>query len=110
MKRVSTLAALMGIVAGAMALSTFGKAFHDTYDIKKGSDLDKAACMTCHEKTKGGKLNAYGKDLQAALKDAKTKKLSEAILKKVEGVDSDKDGMKNLDEIKKDRNPGIADK
>lgn len=110
MKRASILIGLMGLAAMALAFSTFTKTFHDHYDIKKGSTLDKAACMTCHVGVKGGKLNAYGKDLQVELKAIKSKKLTPVVLDKVEGLDSDKDGMKNLDEIKKDRNPGIADK
>lgn len=110
MKRFSLIFALGGIAAIAMAFSPFVKGFDDHYKIKKDSTLGKAACMSCHVGAKGGKLNAYGISLQGAMKEAKTKKLTPAVLEKVEGLDSDKDGMKNLDEIKKDRNPGIADK
>jgi hypothetical protein len=40
--------------------------------------------------------------------EAKTKKLTADIFKKVEDLDSDKDGVKNLAEIKADKNPGDA--
>jgi hypothetical protein len=56
---------------------------------------------------KGGKLNPYGLDMQTEMKKAKSKKLTPAILKELENLDSDKDGKKNIDEIKADSNPGL---
>jgi methylmalonyl-CoA mutase cobalamin-binding domain/chain len=67
--------------------------------------LSKAACSVCHVGVKGGKLNPYGTDMKEAL--AGSKKLTPEVLKKIEAKDSDGDGMKNIDEIKADRNPGI---
>lgn len=91
----------------AVSMVASMKVFDATYDIKPDSQLGKAKCMQCHLTMKGGKtLNAYGKDLQTAMKAKGTKKLTEDILKGVEKVDSDKDGMNNVDEIKADRNPG----
>jgi len=107
MKRLLAVCTTLGIFATAMALSTFSKVFADKYDVKAGSNLSKAACSTCHAKVSGGKLNAYGKDLQNVMKEEKSKKLTPAILAKVENLDSDKDGTKNVDEIKKDSNPGL---
>jgi hypothetical protein len=107
MKRLLFVTLAMGAFAMAMALSAFTKVFHEKYNVKEGSNLDKAACAVCHLKPKGGKLNPYGKDLQAAMKAADSKKLTPAILAKVEGMDSDKDGKKNIDEIKADSNPGV---
>ncbi|HMS56371.1 MAG TPA: hypothetical protein PKA27_13310 [Fimbriimonadaceae bacterium] len=107
MKRLLAVCSTLGIFATAMALSTFSKVFHDKYDVKAGSNLAKAACSVCHVKASGGKLNAYGKDLQNVMKDEKSKKLTAAMLAKVENLDSDKDGTKNGDEIKKDSNPGL---
>ena len=65
-----------------------------------------AACGVCHVKKTGGKLNLYGKDLQAAMKKDNAKKLTAEIFAKVEGLDSNKNGKKNCDEIKADVNPG----
>lgn len=98
---------MMALAVFAFALSTFTKTFTTTYKIEKTSKLGKAMCGTCHVGAKGGKLNPYGTDLMKAMTAAKTKKLSLEILKKVENLDSDGDGMKNLDEIKKDRFPGV---
>ncbi len=107
MKRLLAVCLTLSVFATAMALSTFTKIFNDKYDVKAGSNLSKAACAVCHVKASGGKLNAYGKDLQAVLKAEKSKKLTPAMLAKVENLDSDKDGTKNGDEIKKDSNPGL---
>lgn len=107
MKRLLITCLTLGVVAMAMALSSFSKVFHEKYNVKEGSNLDKAACMVCHVKAKGGKLNPYGKDIAAAMKAEGAKKLTPAILGKVEALDSDKDGKKNVDEIRADANPGV---
>lgn len=106
MKRLFTVFGLAGLCAMAMALSAFNKVFHDKYGIKDDSTLGKASCAACHMKATGGKLNPYGKDIQSAMKAERATKLSAAILGKVEGLDSDKDGKKNIDEIKADTMPG----
>lgn len=106
MKRLFATVIILSAVAMAMALSGFSKVFAEKYKVKEGSNLAKAACGVCHVGAKGGKLNAYGKDVAAAMKAAGSTKLTGAILGKVEGMDSDKDGTKNIDEIKKDENPG----
>lgn len=106
MKRLLFTCITVGVVTMAMALSSFSKVFHEKYDVKADSNLDKAACGVCHMKAKGGKLNPYGKDVQAAMKAEGAKKLTPAILAKVEGLDSDKDGKRNGAEIKADDLPG----
>jgi hypothetical protein len=90
--------------ATAFALPNMVADFHGAYKVNKTSALSKAGCKVCH--TVGAKLNPYGEDLKKALAEAKTKKLSADIFKKVETLDSDKDSVKNLDEIKADKNPG----
>ena len=91
-------------VAGcaAMALPGFKAPFAEAYGIKKGAKLD--SCVGCH--TAGVKLNAYGTDLKKVLETAKTKKLTVDLLKKIDTLDSDKDGVKNVDELKKGTTPG----
>ncbi|MCC7434442.1 MAG: hypothetical protein IT363_07135 [Methanoregulaceae archaeon] len=107
MKRLLTVSMIAGLGALAMAFAPIGKAFDDHYKVAKDSGLKKAACAVCHVSPKGGKLNPYGLDMQAEMKKAKSKKLTPAILKELENLDSDKDGKKNIDEIKADSNPGL---
>ncbi|MCB8931823.1 MAG: hypothetical protein M9921_02805 [Fimbriimonadaceae bacterium] len=107
MKRLTMVGLLMALAVFAFALSTFSKVFATTYKVEKDSALGKAACMVCHVSAKGGKLNSYGLELDKAMAEAKTKKMTIEILKKVEQLDSDGDGVKNIDEIKGDRMPGV---
>ena len=100
---VATLLALAGI---ALALGTYTKVFNTHYKVATDSALGKATCTVCHVSKTDMKVNPYGADLAAAMKQEKTKKLTPAILVKVEALDSDKDGVKNVDEIKKGRFPG----
>lgn len=102
--RLIASAALTVAGCAALALPTFKPVLTDTYKTAKGTKLD--ACTTCH--MAGVKLNPYGTDLKKVLDAAKSKKLTADVLKKVEALDSDKDGVKNLDEIKKGTNPGDA--
>ncbi len=102
MKRISTLLLLSGIAAVAMAMSAYDKVFDTKYEVKAGSAIATAGCKLCHMGAKGGPVNKYGKDLQAALKAANTKKMTPAILAAVENLDSNGDGVKNGASIKKD--------
>ena len=106
MKRTLTATLLLGIGAIAMSLGNYNAMFHKTYDLNTTSTVGKANCMACHEKKSGGKLNSYGLDLSKAMKAAGAKKLSVDILKKVEGLDSNKNGKTNLEDIKSDVLPG----
>lgn len=83
------------------------KAFVAKYPDAKAS-LGK--CSTCHVKSLPKKEdhenNAYGKDLLAkAVVDPKAEKKTYAF-EKIESLDSDGDGVKNIDEIKAGTNPG----
>jgi hypothetical protein len=60
--------------------------------------------MACH--VKGKELNVYGKDVQKAMQEKKTKDLTAEILKSIEKLDSDKDGVSNGDELKAGTLPG----
>jgi len=67
-------------------------------------------CSTCHvkplPKKEDHENNAYGKDLLAkAVVDPKAEKKTFAF-EKIESLDSDGDGVKNIDEIKAGTNPG----
>jgi hypothetical protein len=105
MKRLLTLSVITGLSVFAIGFGPFAKVFDTTYSIKKDSALGKAGCGTCHAGKMGGKLNGYGNDLKEAM--AGSKKITPEALKKIEAKDSDGDGVKNIDEIKKDTNPGV---
>ncbi|NSW77479.1 MAG: hypothetical protein HPY54_00405 [Chthonomonadetes bacterium] len=100
---VSTLLAL-GLMVSALATPKYFVVSKKTYPAAPESDLTKAKCTVCH--VKGKELNVYGKDLQKALQEKKTKDLTAEILKSIEKLDSDKDGVSNGDELKAGTLPG----
>ncbi|MCA9704714.1 MAG: hypothetical protein KDK70_02555 [Myxococcales bacterium] len=67
------------------------------------------ACSTCHDSTWPATWNAYGSAVYAALLDAEFDAgLVDALLE-VEALDSDDDGVLNVDELALGTNPGRAD-
>ena len=106
MRRTSVTLLLTAMAVLALATGALQKSFSTKYGVKPDSNLGKAKCSVCHVKATGGKLNPYGQDLAAAIKTAGGKPTPE-IYAKTDKLDSDKDGVKNGDEIKKDRNPGV---
>jgi hypothetical protein len=94
---VSTVLAL-GVMLSALATPKHLVTFNKTYSPAKDSPLGKAKCNVCH--VKGKELNVYGKDMQKAMQERKTKDLTADILKSIETLDSDKDGVSNGDELK----------
>ena len=104
--RLSLTVILAATSAAAMATPAIKADFIATYKVAKGSNLDKAGCNVCHAGVP--KLNAYGDDVKKALTAAKSKKLTADILKKVEKLDSNKDGKANGADIKADKLPGAA--
>jgi|KBSSwiStaDraftv2_1062776.scaffolds.fasta_scaffold00033_25 hypothetical protein len=109
-RTTSTALALLGALAmSTTLLATLDnqKAFVEKYPDAKAK-LGK--CSTCHVKPLPKKddheSNAYGKDLAAkAVIDPKAEKKTYDF-SKVEALDSDGDGVKNIDEIKAGTNPG----
>ncbi len=108
MRRTTRLAlgvlAALGLASTLLASTDAQKQFLAAYPAAKAK-LGK--CTTCHTaalpKKDSWDLNAYGKDLYEKAFDKATKKYD---FKKVEGLDSDGDGVKNADEIKAGTNPG----
>jgi hypothetical protein len=108
MKRTAHLAlgvlAAIGLASTLLATADAQKQFLAAYPAAKAK-LGK--CTTCHTaalpKKDSWDLNAYGRDLYGKGFDKATKKYD---FKKVEGLDSDGDGVKNSDEIKAGTNPG----
>lgn len=77
------------------------KSFNATYDAKGApmGDLAQFKCGICHINPKGrGERTDYGNDFRAARRD----------FSKIETIDSDGDGVNNLEEILAGTNPGDA--
>lgn len=102
-RHLALASALVITASAALALPPFIKDMDGVY--KLGPALKKADCSICHI-GKTPKLNPYGADLKKAMTELKTKKVTADALKKIEDLDSDKDGAKNLAEIKGDALPG----
>lgn len=108
-KSTMAVAVLFAACAATTLLGTLDnqKAFVTKYPNAKAT-LGK--CSTCHArslpKKEDHENNAYGKDVLAkAVVDPKAAKKTYAF-EKIEGLDSDGDGVKNIDEIKAGTNPG----
>jgi len=108
-KTTMAVSVLVAVCAGTTLLANLDnqKAFVTKYPDAKAS-LGK--CTTCHvkplPKKEDHENNAYGKDLLAkAVVDPKAEKKTFAF-EKIENLDSDGDGVKNIDEIKAGTNPG----
>src|SRR5687768_10070961 len=99
------MSAMIMATTAVVALPPFVVDFERLAKVKKGSALDKADCAVCHIGT-SSTLNAYGKDVKKFL--GKDKKLTAAVLKKAEALDSDKDKVKNGAEVKAGTLPGDA--
>lgn len=102
--KIGMIIILTAIASAAVAKGAFMQAFQENYKIEKGSTIQKASCKLCH--STGTKLNPYGTDIKKAKDDAKSKTVTPDILKSVEALDSDGDGVTNIDEIKADTLPG----
>jgi hypothetical protein len=104
MKRMLAGFVTCAIVTGAIAMPSFLTVFKAKYKVAANSNLGKARCMICHRSQSGVKLNPYGADLKRALHGSK--RLTYAVLAKVEGLDSTRSGKTNLAKIKADKLPG----
>ena len=100
-----TLLVVVGVATWAVAKPADMMSFKQVYAPKEGSALGNANCLTCHTKMPPSKteLNPYGTDGQKA---AAGKPMDEKILRSIEKLDSDKDGVSNIDEIKAGTLPG----
>jgi hypothetical protein len=87
-----------------LAEGTYQSTFNKLYKIAAGSSL--AKCNVCHKSatSPSAALNPYGNAFRAKFTGGVTVK---AALKKIQRVDSDKDGFKNLAEIKAGTLPGL---
>lgn len=107
MKRLAMMAILGTLAALALAMPAFDKLFESTYKIKADSGLGKANCILCHVKKSGSGLNPYGADLKKQIDKSGGKKMTAEMFKAVEQLDSNGNKVKNIDEIKADKLPGL---
>jgi uncharacterized membrane protein len=101
------LICFVGLATPALARPAFLEVFTSTYKQYEAA-LSERSCANCHVSTTNFKLNPYGKQIAQAFLDAGEKKLTPAILQKVETLDANGDGISNLDEIKAGKSPGEA--
>lgn len=98
-QRIILAMALIGLSTAAEARRAYMQNFNTTYS-EKGApmeELGKFSCGACHVRaTGGGARNAYGVDFRNAGRS----------FADIELVDSDGDGINNIDEILAGTNPG----
>lgn len=99
--------AVMLLSAAVWALPGYLKLFMDTYKPKPNTPLAKASCLICHVSKNSPALNPYGQDLKKNLVNGK---LTKASLTKVENLDSNKNGISNIQEIRAGALPGATAK
>lgn len=102
--RIAMTMALATATTVSFALPASLGDFQKTYKAPAGSALAKAGCAVCHAGPP--KLNPYGQDVKKAMKAMKVQKPTAAVFKKIATLDSDKDGAKNIAEIKAGTLPG----
>ncbi|MDR7543874.1 MAG: hypothetical protein QN120_06470 [Armatimonadota bacterium] len=101
----TALLVVVGLATWAAAKPDMSATLRTLYTPKDGTDLAKALpCLVCHTAMPGTKtnLNPYAVDLQKAAKGT----YNTAAFKAIEGLDSDKDGVKNGDELRAGTLPG----
>ncbi len=99
--------AALVVGAKAGALPEYMQTAKTTYAFKSGGILELKGCSLCHDgATNRNSLNAYGKDLQSALKSSSGGKVTPSILRSIDGQDSDGDGWTNGAEFAGDTLPG----
>ncbi|MDR7468451.1 MAG: cytochrome c family protein [Armatimonadota bacterium] len=94
-----TVSLSLGLASLAVAIPDYMPTFTKLYSPTPETPVAKAGCSVCHSDMTG-KLNPYGADF------GKQKTRDAAAFKAIEKVDSDKDGVSNLEEIRAGTLPG----
>lgn len=101
----AVLVAVLAIVLGSAAVATMDM----QKDMNAKYPTAKAKCASCHVKAMAKKgdaeVNAFGKDMMKFVVDPKAEKKT-FDWAKLEPLDSDADGQKNVDEFAAGTNPG----
>jgi hypothetical protein len=109
-------AAVLGVAAllapgVAQARPGYKTTFAQVYNVKPGSNLDKASCGVCHNGPDKTIRNQYGMDLAKALGKANASpQETTAALKKIENMPSADKKTKYVELIKEDKLPAGAPK
>ncbi len=103
-------AAVMARLAAlpAQAKPEYQEVFAKAYRPASASPLEKASCQACHVAAGPPRRNVYGAAVEKALDAARTKTLTQEILRQAETVDSDGDGAGNQAELTAGSLPGDA--
>ena len=104
MKRLLSTSGVLAIAVAALAMGSFFNVAQSTYKFSADSAAAKAKCQLCHTSKMGGALNAYGKDVKAALKGSKT--LTAAVLHSIDGKKSGGHAETNGELLKAGKLPG----
>lgn len=104
-KRIILIGSVLGVAAAVSASSEFLETFMSTYKVAENSALGEKSCGICHVSDSDFKLNPYGKQVAHELVASGASEVTPAILKKVELLDADKDGISNIDRIKAGQPP-----
>lgn len=106
---VAVVLIMLATTFPSYALPQFLSVAKSTYTFKSDGVIDKQSCMLCHAGATNAKsLNAYGKDLQSAIKASGSHTVDAALLHKLDEKDSDGDGFPNRMEFQQDTLPGDA--
>ncbi|HET6385133.1 MAG TPA: DUF2231 domain-containing protein [Armatimonadota bacterium] len=108
MKLLKTLGLLVAgilLATTAQAKPEFLVTLSQTYPQYSGPLMTRG-CANCHVSDSDPTMNPYGAALKAEMQAEGANKLTADILHKLDNVDSDKDGVSNLDEIKAGTAPG----
>lgn len=104
--KVVLATALIVVGLPATAEPEFLDTFMAHYKLSADSPLGKQTCGICHVSDSDFGFNPYGKAIKEELKTSGAKSVTEAVLVKVDAMDSNGDGTPNGAEIAAGKNPG----
>jgi uncharacterized membrane protein len=99
---------LVFFASSAWSEPDFLDVFTTKYAIKENSVLGEKSCAACHISDSDYGLNPFGKDVAKQLLSDPRKVFSPATLQAIEALDSDQDGVPNIDELHAGSLPGDA--
>jgi hypothetical protein len=92
---------VVALVLGIVCVSAAFAAMADANNVKEAHEGVTVGCTVCHPEGNFKEVNSYGKAYNEAGR-------SVDAVKAIDAVDSDADGVVNVDEIKAGTNPGDA--
>lgn len=104
------IVALASLSGSALAEPEFVDTFIAHYKLAADSPLAAQSCALCHVSDSDFAFNPYGKDIKAELAASGAKSVTDAVLVKVDALDSNGDGVLNGAEIAAGNAPGAPSK